>query len=267
MGFKIVTGGEMNDHSNKGVVVTGAGNGIGRGIAERFIKEGAHVVLLDINEAAVSSLAKSLGPKAHAIVGDVRDESAIQSAIDEAVSRAGALDIMVNNAGIITIAPIVDTDRDSWMRILEINVVGIALGSKLAAKQMIAQGRGGVIVNASSGGGRHGVANLSQYCASKAAIIMMSQSLSQELAPHKIRVNCYTPGHIMTPLWDDIADGMSTKLGQSRDQTLDTFLETVPWGRFGTPADVAASVSWLCTDDAEYISGQCIAMNGAELPW
>jgi NAD(P)-dependent dehydrogenase (short-subunit alcohol dehydrogenase family) len=71
----------------------------------------------------------------------------------------------------------------------------------------------------------------------------------------------------MTPLWDDIADGMSTKLGQSRDQTLDTFLETVPWGRFGTPADVAASVSWLCTDDAEYISGQCIAMNGAELPW
>ena len=71
----------------------------------------------------------------------------------------------------------------------------------------------------------------------------------------------------MTPLWDDIADGMSSKLGQSRDQTLDAFLETVPWGRFGTPADVAASVSWLCTDDAEYISGQCIAMNGAELPW
>jgi len=96
---------------------------------------------------------------------------------------------------------------------------------------------------------------------------MMSQSLSQELAPHKIRVNCYTPGHIMTPLWDDIADGMSSKLGKSRDQTLDAFLETVPWGRFGTPADVAASVSWLCTDDAEYISGQCIAMNGAELPW
>ncbi len=257
----------MNDHSNKGVVVTGAGNGIGRGIAERFINEGAHVVLLDINEAAVTSLADSLGPKAHAVVGDVRNESEIQVAIDMVVKHAGALDIMVNNAGIITIAPIVETDRDSWMRILDINVIGIALGSKLAAKQMILQGNGGVLINASSGGGRHGVANLSQYCASKAAIIMMSQSLSLELAPHKIRVNCYTPGHIMTPLWDDIADGMSTKMGQTRDQTLGTFLETVPWGRFGTPADVAASVSWLCTDDAEYISGQCIAMNGAELPW
>ena len=257
----------MNDHSNKGVVVTGAGNGIGRGIAERFINEGAHVVLLDINEAAVNSLADSLGPKAHAVVGDVRNESEIQVAIDMVVKHAGALDIMVNNAGIITITPIVETDRDSWMRILDINVIGIALGSKLAAKQMILQGNGGVLINASSGGGRHGVANLSQYCASKAAIIMMSQSLSLELAPHKIRVNCYTPGHIMTPLWDDIADGMSTKMGQTRDQTLGTFLETVPWGRFGTPADVAASVSWLCTDDAEYISGQCIAMNGAELPW
>lgn len=125
--------GAMNDHSNKGVVVTGAGNGIGRGIAERFIKEGAHVVLLDINKAAVTSLADSLGPKAHAVVGDVRNESEIQVAIDMVVKHAGALDIMVNNAGIITIAPIVETDRDSWMRILDINVIGIALGSKLAA--------------------------------------------------------------------------------------------------------------------------------------
>ena len=138
---------------------------------------------------------------------------------------------------------------------------------RVAAETMIAQGSGGSIVNASSGGGRHGVPNFSQYCASKAAIIMLSQSLSQELAPHRIRVNCYTPGHIMTPLWEDIVAGMGAKLGKSRDETLEAFLETVPWGRFGTPADVAAATSWLCTDDAEYVSGQCIAMNGAELPW
>jgi NAD(P)-dependent dehydrogenase (short-subunit alcohol dehydrogenase family) len=254
-------------HAGKGVVVTGGAKGIGRGIVERFCAEGAHVVIADVDESAAQAAAAEIGGSVRAAVVDVRDEDQIRGAIGVVVDMAGHLDVMVNNAGVIAVAPIVDTTAESWRRIMDINVVGVALGSKIAAEQMIAQGMGGVIVNASSGAGRHGVPNFSQYCASKAAIIMMSQSLAQELAPHRIRVNCYTPGHIMTPLWEDIVAGMGEKLGKNRDETLEAFLSTVPWGRFGTPADVAAATSWLCTDDAEYVSGQCIAMNGAELPW
>lgn len=254
-------------HADKSVVVTGGAKGIGRGIVERFAAEGAFVVIADIDAEAATSLAQELGDSAQAMQVDVRDEDQLRAAVELAVAQTGSLDVMVNNAGVINVAPLVDTTADQWRRILDINVVGIALGSKVAAQAMIEQGRGGSIVNASSGGGRHGVPNFSQYCASKAAIIMLSQSLAQELAPHHIRVNCYTPGHIMTPLWEDIVAGMGAKLGKSRDETLAAFLETVPWGRFGTPADVAAATSWLCTADAEYVSGQCIAMNGAELPW
>lgn len=254
-------------HAGKGVVVTGGAKGIGRGIVERFCAEGAHVVIADVDELAAQAAAAEIGGSVRAAVVDVREEDQIRGAIGVVVDMAGHLDVMVNNAGVIAVAPIVDTTAESWRRIMDINVVGVALGSKIAAEQMIAQGMGGVIVNASSGAGRHGVPNFSQYCASKAAIIMMSQSLAQELAPHRIRVNCYTPGHIMTPLWEDIVAGMGEKLGKNRDETLEAFLSTVPWGRFGTPADVAAATSWLCTDDAEYVSGQCIAMNGAELPW
>jgi NAD(P)-dependent dehydrogenase (short-subunit alcohol dehydrogenase family) len=254
-------------HAGKGVVVTGGAKGIGRGIVERFCAEGAHVVIADVDESAAQAAAAEIGGSVRAAVVDVREEDQIRGAIGVVVDMAGHLDVMVNNAGVIAVAPIVDTTAESWRRIMDINVVGVALGSKIAAEQMIAQGMGGVIVNASSGAGRHGVPNFSQYCASKAAIIMMSQSLAQELAPHRIRVNCYTPGHIMTPLWEDIVAGMGEKLGKNRDETLEAFLSTVPWGRFGTPVDVAAATSWLCTDDAEYVSGQCIAMNGAELPW
>lgn len=254
-------------HSRKGVVVTGGAKGIGRGIVERFIADGAHVVVADVDISAARDLVETLGDSAMAVETDVRDEQQLRLAIDFVVKRAGQLDVMVNNAGIIAVAPLVDTDAEQWRRLLDINVVGIAMGCKAAAEVMIAQGSGGSIVNASSGGGRHGVPNFSQYCASKAAIIMLSQSLAQELAPHKIRVNCYTPGHIMTPLWENIVEGMGASLGKTREETLDAFLSTVPWGRFGTPSDVANTVSWLCTPDAEYISGQCIAMNGAELPW
>jgi len=257
----------VNDHSGKGVVVTGGAKGIGRGIVERFAREGAHVVIADVDVPEGRAVAAAAGGSVDVVKSDVRDEQSLQVAVDLCVEKAGRLDVMVNNAGIIMVNQLVDTDADSWRRILDINVVGVALGSKVAARAMIADGKGGSIVNASSGGGRHGVPGFSQYCATKAAIIMMSQSLAQELAPHRIRVNCYTPGHIMTPLWEDIVAGIGATTGRSRDQTLESFLSTVPAGRFGTPDDVAAAVSWLCTPDADYMSGQCLAMNGAELPW
>lgn len=132
---------------------------------------------------------------------------------------------------------------------------------------MIRQGGGGAIINASSGAGRRGAPNLAHYCASKAAVILMSQSLAVELAPHGIRVNSYVPGHIQTPFWGDIAQGFARVTGQTPDEVIAGFRATVPMGRFGTPEDVAATVSWLASEDAAYVSGQAIAMNGAELPF
>lgn len=257
----------MGIHSNKGIVVTGGSSGIGLGIVERFLSDGATVVVADIKEPDMTTLAAKYPNNIFFSKVDVCDESLIRSSVELLLKHSERLDVMVNNAGIINVAGLADTTAESWLKMLNVNVVGVALGSKVAAEYMSADKKGGVIVNASSGGGRHGVPMFSQYCASKAAIIMMSQSFAQELAPAKIRVNCYTPGHIMTPLWEDIVEGMGKKLGKSREDTLTDFLSTVPWGRFGTPADVAATVSWLCTDDAEYVSGQCIGMNGAELPW
>jgi NAD(P)-dependent dehydrogenase (short-subunit alcohol dehydrogenase family) len=132
---------------------------------------------------------------------------------------------------------------------------------------MIAQGQGGVIVNAASGAGRRGVPNLSHYCASKAAVIVFSQALAIELAPHGIRVNTYVPGHIETPFWTGIAEGFARRWGVGADEVVARFRATVPAGRFGSPDDVAAAVSWLATDEAAYVSAQGIAMNGAEFPW
>lgn len=248
-------------------MVTGGANGIGRGCVERLLEDGASVVIADLDEAAADQVVSGAPGRAVFVRTDVTDEAAVEAAHDLALERYGRLDFAINNAGIIFVAPLVESTSEQWRRLLDVNVMGVVHGSRSAAKRMIAAGQGGVIINASSGGGRHGAPNLAHYCASKAAITMLSQSLAIELAPHRIRVNCTAPGHIQTPLWDDIAAGYGAVAGWSREDTLDTFLRTVPWGRFGTPRDVANAVSWLCTDDAEYISGQCIAMNGAELPW
>lgn len=257
----------MSMHQHKVAVVTGGAHGIGRGCVERLLRDGARVVIADVDIDAALELAATADGRAIAVETDVTEEDSVEQAVQQTVERFGRLDIMINNAGIIFVSPLVDATVEQWRRILDVNVVGVFLGSRAAARQMIDQGDGGVIINASSGGGRHGVPNFSHYCATKAAIIMLSQSLAIELAPHRIRVNCYTPGHIQTPLWDTIAAGFAEQTGQTRDETVEGFLQTIPWGRFGTPADVANTVSWLCSDDAEYVSGQSIAMNGAELPW
>ncbi len=258
----------MSDrHRGKTAVVTGGANGIGRGIVERLHADGANVVIADIDMSAAASLADTLGANALAIETDVRDEAALTSCVTQAVEQFGDLGIMVNNAGYIMFSPIVETAADDWRRMMDVNINGIFLGTKVGAQQMIAQGKGGIIVNASSGGGRKGVPNFAHYCATKAAIIMMSQAAAGELAPHRIRVNCYTPGHVETPMMSGLLDKIAGAQDMSRDDAYQALKDEVPWGRWGKVEDVAAAVSWLACDDAEYITGQCIAMNGGQLPW
>ena len=248
-------------HTGKTVLITGAASGIGLGILDRFLAEGANVVGFDLHP-----IARSDG-RLLALQADATCEADLDEAVTRAVKQFGTLDIMVCNAGIIAVTPVVDMSLAEWQRVMQVNVDSVFLGSRAAARQMIAQGTGGCIINASSGAGRRGVPNLSHYCASKAAIIMLTQSLAIELAPHGIRANCYVPGHIETPFWGGIADGFAQRTGQTPQEVVEGFRRTVPMGRFGTADDVAATVSWLASPDAAYVSGQAIAMNGAEFPY
>ena len=248
-------------------LVTGGAKGIGRGIVERLIRDGARVVIADIDEEQNRQLASNYGAAAVPVVCDVRQEDQVRAAVEVAVEHYGALDIMVNNAGYAMRVPILETEAEAWRDIVDTNLTGVFFGTKIAAGQMIAQNRGGCIINASSGAGRHGVAQVSHYCATKAAIIMFSQSAALEFAPHNIRVNCYTPGHIETPMMEKLLETIGRSENMSRNDAYNMLRKTVPLGRWGTPSDVANAVSWYCTDDAEYITGQCFAMNGGELPW
>ncbi|MCS6801207.1 MAG: glucose 1-dehydrogenase [Chloroflexota bacterium] len=251
----------------KTALVTGGASGIGRAIVERIVQEGGNAAIADIDDEKANDLQRALGNRTIALRVDVTDAAAVADAVRRTVDAFGALDIMVNNAAIMLVSPAIDITPEQWRRVIDVNLTGVFLGAQAAARQMIAQGRGGVIINASSGAGRRGSAYFSAYCASKAGIISLTQSLAIELAPHKIRVNCYTPGHIMTPFWDTIAEGYARVTNSTREEVIERFRKSVPWGRFGRPEEVASAVVWLASDEAEYVSGQAIAMNGAELPW
>jgi NAD(P)-dependent dehydrogenase (short-subunit alcohol dehydrogenase family) len=241
-------------------LVTGAASGIGRGIVERFLAEGARVVGFDLRPTDI------LNDRFLSVTGDATKEADVDRAVGEAVARHGGLDVMVCNAGVIAVQPVTEMPLEEWRRVMGVNVDSVFLGARASARAMIRQGKGGVIITAASGAGRRGVPNLSHYCASKAAIIVFTQALAIELAPHRIRANAYAPGHIETPFWGGIAEGFAKVWGKTPEEVIEGFRATVPWGRFGTPDDVAATVSWLASEEAEYVSGQTIAMNGAEFP-
>ncbi|MEM9047926.1 MAG: SDR family oxidoreductase [Pseudomonadota bacterium] len=259
----------MTDLSGKTAFVTGAASGIGRAIAERLGRDGATVIVTDIDTAGAVAVAGGItGAEAHAL--DVTDDARFDALIDDVAAHLG-LDIMVNTAGCIAVAPVVDTELAAWQRQMAVNLDAVFIGARAAARVMsaqIARGRPpGLIVNMASGAGRRGVPMLAGYCAAKAAVISLTQTLAQELGPQGIRVNALAPGHIETPFWEEIAAGFAAHTGETAGAVIERFRAGVPMGRFGTAEEVAAAVAWLASSDASYVSGQVIAMNGAELPW
>jgi D-sorbitol dehydrogenase (acceptor) len=246
-------------HAGKRVLVTGAASGIGLGIVDRFLAEGAKVAALDLHPTPRDNVLS--------ITGNAADEATVDNAVHQTLETLGGLDIMVCNAGVIAVTPITEMSFAEWKHVMDTNIDSVFLAARAAARAMIAQGTGGSIITAASGAGRRGVPNLAHYCASKAAIINFTQTLAIELAHHGIRANSYVPGHIETPFWGGIAAGFAKRWDKSPEEVIASFRASVPAGRFGTPDDVAATVSWLATPDAAYISGQAIAMNGAEFPY
>lgn len=192
----------------RSIIVTGAGSGIGAGIAADLVANGANVVVADINEGAAREVAEEIasrsGGAAIAVRVDVTDRASIQALMARTVERFGRLDVMFNNAGIIETASYLEITEAGWNRLMNVNGLGVLMGTQEAAKQMIAQGTGGKIINTASIGGKQGYPVFAHYCASKFAVVGLTQAAARAFAEHKITVNCFGPGVVHTALWDQL---------------------------------------------------------------
>ncbi len=238
------------DFSDKSVVVTGSARGIGRAIAEQFAAAGASVVVSDLDQATVEKTASEIGGKTIGIVANVTDSEGLESLFKATKEKFGSLDILVNNAGITRDTLMIRMDEKDWDLVLDINLKGAFLATKLAAKIMMKQ-RSGRIVNISSVVGLTGNAGQTNYSASKAGLLGFTRSAAKELASRGITVNAVAPGFIQTEMTEALSDAAKEK-----------FLQNIPLKRPGTPLDVARAVMFFASKDAEYITGQVVAVDG-----
>ncbi|HWA42310.1 MAG TPA: SDR family oxidoreductase [Hypericibacter adhaerens] len=243
-------------HKDKVAVITGAARGIGRACAERFLAEGAKVVLGDLDAKRLKETADEIGPadRVLAVVTDVSRKAAVDALVAAAADRFGRVDIMVNNAGIAMIKDFLDITEADYDKVLGVNLKGAFLGVQAAARQMIAQGRGGVIVNMSSI--NSGLANprVATYAISKGGMNQVTSTAAVAFAPHGIRVVGVGPGTILT----EMVEGSFI----DSEETRRMILSRTPIGRCGSPAEVASVVSFLASADASYITGETIYPDG-----
>ncbi len=240
----------MGKLEGKVALITGAGSGIGRATAVLFAQEGAKIAVADFvaegGEETVS-LIKNSGGEAIFIEADVRKSIDVQQMIRTTVDTFGKLDILHNNAGVNTICLLAEVAEEEWDRVLDTNLKGAFLGTRYALPVMLEQG-GGIIINTASIMGFNAQANVSPYCVSKAAIIMLTKATSAEYAKQDIRANCICPGFIDTPMtqpWESVVD-----------------IEKSPPGKYGQPEDVANAALYLASDDAGYVTGSAIVVDG-----
>jgi meso-butanediol dehydrogenase/(S,S)-butanediol dehydrogenase/diacetyl reductase len=254
-------------------IVTGAGRGIGRAIALRFAQEGARVVVADLhngNAANVTAESEALGADALALQVDVTQRDNVERMVELAVQRFGRLDILVNNAGVGAVAPLLDTDEATWDLLMNVNAKGTLLCSQAAARRMIAQGRGGRIINNASGAGKTAPGKeipLGAYAASKHAVVALTKQLGLELSTHQILVNCVCAGIVDTPMWDLIDRETARLQGVPGGTVKARAVASIPLGRIEQPEDVANIVAFLASSDAAYITAQTINVCGGILPY
>ncbi len=261
------------DLDGKVAIVTGGGRGIGRAIALRLAQDGARVVVADLNENNARHVAQEIqdkGGDAFAFAVDVTRMARVEELIRETVARYGRLDILVNNAGIGAIAPLMDTDEKTWDAVMDVNAKGVLLCSQAAARQMIAQGNGGRIINNASGAGKIAPGKgtpLGAYAASKHAVVALTKQLGLELSDYQILVNCVCAGIVDTDMWDlidrEIAKLENAPVGSVKARAV----ATIPLGRIEQPEDVANVVAFLASDDASYITAQTYNVCGGILPY
>lgn len=247
---------------DKVALITGGARGIGLAIARRYVAEGARVIVADLLADAARQAAEEVGHGATVVAVDVTRQDSIAAMVEAAVAAAGRIDILVNNAGVFDLAPIMEITRESYRRVFAVNVEGLLFTLQAVAGQMIRQGDGGKIINFASQAGRRGEALVAVYCASKAAVISLTQSAGLDLIRHRINVNGIAPGVIETPMWDQV-DAMFAKyenlpLGEKKRQVG----AAVPFGRMGRPEEIAGMAVFLASADADYIVAQTYNVDG-----
>jgi meso-butanediol dehydrogenase/(S,S)-butanediol dehydrogenase/diacetyl reductase len=249
-------------------LITGAGSGIGRGVALRFAREGAKLALVDIRPEALEETAtmlKDSGADFETYAGDVALTEDVEAFFKQAIERFGGLDICVNNAGIGNPPmPIVQMTDEGFDRTIAVNLRGVFLCMRAAARQMIAQGRGGRIISVASQAGKTGYPILAPYSATKGAVILLTQALAKELGAFKITVNCVCPGTIDTPLLRSGVEPIATAAGLTLEQFILKNMPPIVLGRVGYPEDVAKVITFLASDEADYMTGQAINITGGQ---
>ena len=248
--------------AGKTALITGAARGIGLEFARAYIAEGARVALADINAEAAQAAAASLGPQAVAVQMNVADQASIEAGFAEAVSALGQLDILINNAALFTAQPIVEITRADYDRLFAVNVAGTLFCLQAAAKQMIAQGTGGKIINMASQAGRRGESLVGVYCATKAAVISLTQSAGLNLIAHGINVNAIAPGVVEGEHWDHVDSLFAKYENRPLGEKKRIVGAAVPFGRMGTAADLTGMAIFLATSEADYICAQTFGVDG-----
>jgi len=251
--------------AGKVAAVTGAGQGIGRGIALRLARDGADVALIDLNAETLASVAleiQALGRKATTFVADVSDRAQVHAAVDHAEGQLGGFDIMVNNAGIAQVQLLAHATPEEVDRIFRINFQGVLWGIQAAAAKFRALKHKGKIINASSIAGHDGFAMLGIYSATKFAVRAITQAAARELASDGITVNAYCPGVVGTAMWVEIDQRMAALTGADIGVTYKKYVGGIALGRAETPEDVAAFVSYLAGPDSDYMTGQAPLIDG-----
>lgn len=248
----------MNRFAGKTVLITGAGRGIGKAIASRFASEGAAIALVSNVESDLLATAEELvatGASARAFVVDVSDHNRVEAVVGEATQHFGRIDILVNNAGIAWEEPVLEITPDHWRKIIDVNLNGMFWVAQAVSKRMAEQG-GGVIVNMASTNGLVGEANYAHYNASKGGVVLLTKTMAIELGAKGIRVNAVCPGYIQTPMSEAI----------DSPEFIEQYIRAkIPLGRVGKPEDIAGVFAFLASDDAAFITGETIVVDGGQL--
>ena len=249
---------------NKVVFITGAARGIGKSFAEAFAKQGAKVVIADINIEGATTTAQEIGSNALAVKMDVTKQDSIDQSVNTAVDQLGGIDILINNAAIFTAAPITEIQREDYQQVFDINVSGTLFTLQAVAKKMIERSKGGKIINMASQAGRRGESLVAVYCATKAAVISLTQSAGLNLIKHKINVNAISPGVVDGEHWDGVDEFFAKfeekPLGQKKKEVG----EGVPYGRISLPSDLVGMAMFLASEESNYVVAQTYNVDGGQ---
>ena len=248
---------------NKNVLITGAARGIGQAFAEAFAKEGARVAIADLNMERAEKTASQIQGSI-AIKMDVTQKSSIEEGVEKAIQQLGGIDILINNAAIFTAAPIIEITEQDYDSVFDVNVYGTLFTLQAVAKHMIERGKGGKIINMASQAGRRGESLVAVYCATKAAVISLTQSAGLNLISHGINVNAIAPGVVEGEHWDGVDAFFAKYENKQPGQKKKEVGESVPFGRMGKPADLIGMALFLASKEADYVVAQTYNVDGGQ---